>query len=125
MPYDLWLSRLSEEFGCLPSAAIREWQRAPDGLLERIIEARHYARHGQTAEARRAQPLLRVDGLTYRPLSRRHKRIAAALTTRPYASTDERKKVTRRLERLGVTWVCLPTGGWTSVGHLKNAGWVP
>ena len=44
MPYDLWLSRLSEEFGCLPSAAIREWQRAPDGLLERIIEARHYAR---------------------------------------------------------------------------------
>lgn len=93
------------------------------GLTE--DEARHYARYGQTSEAKRARPLLRIDGLHYRPLSARHRRIASALTTRPFASTSERMKVARRLARLGVTWINLPTGGWTSIGHLETAGWVP
>lgn len=38
-----WISRLCEEFHCLPSAALAEWQRAPDGLLEEIVEARAFA----------------------------------------------------------------------------------
>jgi hypothetical protein len=36
------ISRLCEEFHCLPSAAIREWRRAPLGLLETILEMRQY-----------------------------------------------------------------------------------
>lgn len=34
------MSRLCEEFSCLPSQAIREWREAPDGLIEDILEAR-------------------------------------------------------------------------------------
>jgi hypothetical protein len=32
-----------EEFSCLPSAALREWQQQPAGFLEEVIEARGYA----------------------------------------------------------------------------------
>lgn len=35
---------MCEEFGCLPTAALREWLDAPAGLLEEIIETRAYAR---------------------------------------------------------------------------------
>jgi hypothetical protein len=41
-PLAVWLSRLCQEFGCLPSAALREWRRAPAGLIEEILEARAY-----------------------------------------------------------------------------------
>ena len=34
---------MAEEFGCLPSQAIREIRRAPDGFLEDIVEARAFA----------------------------------------------------------------------------------
>ena len=43
IPIELWLGRLCEEFHCLPSAALREWMRAPAGLLEDIIEVRTFA----------------------------------------------------------------------------------
>jgi len=43
MPQTWWVSRLSEEFHCCPSAALREWQQAPEGLLEEIIEMRAFA----------------------------------------------------------------------------------
>jgi hypothetical protein len=39
----LWLSRICEEFHCLPSAALREWLTAPVGLIEEVLEARAYA----------------------------------------------------------------------------------
>ena len=39
-----WIARLCEEFGCLPSQAVREWQTAPDGLLEEIVEMRAYVK---------------------------------------------------------------------------------
>ena len=57
MPEEWWLSRLCEEFNCLPSDALREVMRAPFGLLERIIESRAYAymkrqwENAETAEA--------------------------------------------------------------------------
>ena len=38
-----WISRVCEEFGCLPSAAEAELNRQPVGWLEEIIEARRYA----------------------------------------------------------------------------------
>ncbi len=43
MPEAMWFSRICEEFNCLPSEAIREARRLPAGMLEEIIEARHYA----------------------------------------------------------------------------------
>lgn len=43
MPEVWWLSRICEEFHCLPSEALREWRRQPLGLLEQIVEARAYA----------------------------------------------------------------------------------
>lgn len=44
MPLVWWISRLCEEFGCLPSQAMREWLTAPDGLLEEIVEMRAYVK---------------------------------------------------------------------------------
>jgi len=43
-PWEWWVSRLCEEFGCLPSQAVIEWEAAPAGLLEDICEMRAYAR---------------------------------------------------------------------------------
>lgn len=58
---------MCDEFSCLPSEAYAEWQRLPVGMLEEIIEARHYARAKQAIEGatgkeareavRRASPL--------------------------------------------------------------------
>lgn len=42
MPLVLWISRLCEEFGALPSQILREVAMAPSGLLEEIIETRAY-----------------------------------------------------------------------------------
>lgn len=44
MPFVWFLSRLCDEFQCLPSAALAEWERAPVGLLEEILEARGFAK---------------------------------------------------------------------------------
>ena len=44
LPETYYLSRICEEFGCLPSEAERELRRQPVGWLEEIIEARHYAK---------------------------------------------------------------------------------
>ena len=44
MPQEWWISRLCEEFpGRLPSEVLREWERAPSGLLETILEMRAFA----------------------------------------------------------------------------------
>ncbi len=45
-----WLSLLCEEFHCRPSEALEEWERAPAGLLERIVEFRAFARAKQMYE---------------------------------------------------------------------------
>jgi hypothetical protein len=39
----MWISRICEEFGCGPTAALEEWERNPD-LVERVIEVRGYMR---------------------------------------------------------------------------------
>ena len=43
VPIEWWGARLCEEFHCLPSQALAEWERAPCGLLETIIEMRAFA----------------------------------------------------------------------------------
>ena len=43
MPATYWIARICEEFSCLPTAAVREWRRAPDGLIAQVIEARAFA----------------------------------------------------------------------------------
>jgi len=42
MPVIWWVSRLCEEFHCLPSQAWREYQNLPSGIIEEILEARQY-----------------------------------------------------------------------------------
>ena len=57
-----WLSRVCEEFHCRPSQAVWEWDHAPIGLLETIIEFRAFAGakqlydHAKTATQRAALP---------------------------------------------------------------------
>lgn len=46
------LSRLCEEFHCLPSQAWREWRRLPAGMLDRILAVRAYARMKAVYDAR-------------------------------------------------------------------------
>lgn len=43
MPWTWWVSRVCEEFHCLPSEALKELRRAPEGLVEDIVEARAFA----------------------------------------------------------------------------------
>lgn len=43
VPVVWWISRLCEEFHCLPSQALAEWRQAPCGVLEQILEARAFA----------------------------------------------------------------------------------
>lgn len=43
VPTEWWISRLCEEFHCLPSEALREWRTAPAELLETIVEFRAFA----------------------------------------------------------------------------------
>jgi hypothetical protein len=42
---------MCEEFGCLPSEALKEWRRWPPGFLEEVIEARDYAPAKRRMEA--------------------------------------------------------------------------
>ena len=44
MPFVYLVSRLCEEFGYTPVAAVRAWYGAPAGFLEQVIEARAYAK---------------------------------------------------------------------------------
>lgn len=46
-PWEWWISRVCEEFACLPSEAARELARVPVGLIDVILEARAYARAKQ------------------------------------------------------------------------------
>jgi hypothetical protein len=34
---------MCEEFSCVPTEAVREWRRAPDGLIVQVMEARAFA----------------------------------------------------------------------------------
>ncbi len=44
-PPEEWIvSRICDEFGCLPSVAIREMEETPAGLLWTILDMRAYAR---------------------------------------------------------------------------------
>ena len=43
MPEAFWVSRICEEFHCLPSQAFCEVRRVPAGWLDEILEARHFA----------------------------------------------------------------------------------
>lgn len=60
MPVEWWINRLCEEFpGRLPSEVLREWERAPSGLLETILEMRAFAgvkRHADTAKTQAEMP---------------------------------------------------------------------
>ena len=53
---------MCDEFSCLPSAALREYERLPVGLIEAVIEARAYGRlkaaydQATTPAARAARP---------------------------------------------------------------------
>lgn len=52
---------MCEEFHCVPSVALREWQRAPSELLEHLIEARAYAHaKGQYDSATTAEAVKRL-----------------------------------------------------------------
>lgn len=42
-PLALWLSRICDEFHCLPSEAYREWLTTPCGVIEDVLEAKGYA----------------------------------------------------------------------------------
>ncbi len=44
MPWLWWVSRVCDEFGCLPSVAVREMMDTPAGWLEDIVEMRAFAR---------------------------------------------------------------------------------
>lgn len=42
LPEVAWVARICEEFHCLPTEAIREIRRAPDGLIAQVIDAKHF-----------------------------------------------------------------------------------
>lgn len=44
VPFEWMVSRVCEEFGCLPSAAVREIKDDPNGTAMEIMRLRHYAR---------------------------------------------------------------------------------
>lgn len=45
MPYAFWVSRMCEEFQCLPSQIEAEIGRLPAGFLDDVIEARRFAEY--------------------------------------------------------------------------------
>lgn len=47
---ELLISRVCEEFGCLPSEALREIEEGPAGLVWRVIELRDFARAVRAVE---------------------------------------------------------------------------
>lgn len=67
LPFAYWISRVCEEFQCLPSEAERELRRQPVGWIEEVIEARHYAKAKEVydrapnkADVVKNDPLLRL-----------------------------------------------------------------
>lgn len=62
VPWEWRIGRLCEEFGCLPSEAMREIERVPFGFLGDIVLYRDYAKAkalydgATTAEARKRLP---------------------------------------------------------------------
>jgi len=44
MPFEWMVSRVCDEFGCLPSAAYRELMNDPSGMALDIMRLRNYAR---------------------------------------------------------------------------------
>ena len=54
-PFTFLISRLCEEFGYTPEQAVRAWQRAPEGFLEQVMEARAYARTKAACDAARTR----------------------------------------------------------------------
>jgi hypothetical protein len=61
-PFEHYIGRICEEFGCLPSHAWAEVGRLPVGFLEQVVEYRSYARTkamvdgANSVEARRMLP---------------------------------------------------------------------
>ncbi|MDX9803925.1 MAG: hypothetical protein RBS96_07945 [Dehalococcoidales bacterium] len=48
MPLWEWvISRICEEFNCLPTEAMREMEEAPTGMIKDILELREYSRAKQ------------------------------------------------------------------------------
>ena len=64
MPWEWWVGVLCEEFHCLPQAVLREIEDAPVGLLEHIVEMRHYARAKARYEAAKDRSEISDDPLT-------------------------------------------------------------
>lgn len=57
-PFEWVVSRICEEFGCLPSEALRELLDEPRGMALDIIELRAYARtKAQMDEAKRPEDM--------------------------------------------------------------------
>jgi len=50
-PWEWLVSRVCEEFGCLPSAAIRELEEMPVGLVFDVMALRSYARTKDRVDA--------------------------------------------------------------------------
>lgn len=70
----LLLSRVCEEFGCLPQAAARELECDPDHLALQILDLRGYIRAKRTFDGARDKTALGEgwDENPYSPLVERH-----------------------------------------------------
>jgi hypothetical protein len=77
----LWLSRICEEFHCLPSEALREWLMAPAGLIEEVLEARAYAYAKARVDAKDAPK----GGPSDTPMMERVKEIELAIVAEELA----------------------------------------
>lgn len=79
------MSRICEEFHCLPSEALREWLTAPCGLIEEVLEARHYAAAKAMVDAKDAPKGQRHDT----PSMRRVQQIEMAMAAEELGLTHE------------------------------------
>ncbi len=62
VPEEWWVSRICQEFGCTPSAALREWRRNPE-LVTRVLEYRAYAAAQQQVHDAKNDTDLPAEGL--------------------------------------------------------------
>ncbi len=60
-PLELLVSRVCQEFNCLPSEALREIEEGPAGLVWRVIEMRDFARAVQVVEQAERDPGVEVE----------------------------------------------------------------
>lgn len=65
VPIEWWVSRVCEEFQCLPSEALREWREAPLGLLETIMEYRLFAQAKRVYDHADAKTLSALAGYRF------------------------------------------------------------